>query len=348
MLNLDLYLAPFLLSFVSSVVLIFVIRFFYNGLALKGGKKREGDRHLHNVGVSRWGGIAIVISFLGVILLDENLVLTKDIGGILLGALVIFGVGLWDDLSEISWKKQLFFQILAISIIFIFGVRINHISNPLGDVILLDNFGEILLGILLAGIWAMILMNAMNWLDGMDGLSMGIYLIGIVSIFLLSLKPEVNQPPVGIITMALAGSILGFLLFNFPPAKIMLGSNGIFFVGFMLAGLSIFAGTKIATTLLILFIPLIDFFWVIFKRIKDKKSIFFADREHLHHKLMNIGWSQIKINMFFYGVTVVVAAIALNIRGLGKILMLAFLVLAMLLFYLFINKKEKLVLKQNL
>lgn len=348
MLNSDLYLKPFLLSFVSSVVLIFIIRFFYNKIVLKGEKKREGGRHLHDMGVSRWGGIAIVVSFLGVILLDENLVLTKDIGGILLGALVIFGVGLWDDFLEISWKKQLFFQILAIGVIFIFGVRLNYISNPLGDVILLDNFGEILLGILLAGIWAMILMNAMNWLDGMDGLSMGIYLIGIVSIFLLSLKPEVNQPPVGIITMALAGSILGFLLFNFPPAKIMLGSNGIFFVGFILAGLSIFAGTKIATTLLILFIPLIDFFWVIFKRMKDGKSIFFADREHLHHKLMNIGWSQFKINMFFYCVTILVASIALNIRGLGKILMLAFLVLAMLLFYWFINKKEKLVLPQNL
>lgn len=343
----DLYLGPFLLSFISSVVLIFVIRFFSNRIVLKGEKKREGKRHLHNMGVSRWGGIAIVISFLGVILLDRNLVLTKDIGGILLGSLIIFGVGLWDDFWEISWKKQLFFQILAVSVIFIFGVRLDYISNPFGDVILLNSLGKILLGIFLAGIWAMILMNAMNWLDGMDGLSMGIYLIGIASIFLLSMKPEVNQPPVGIITIALAGSILGFLLFNFPPARIILGSNGIFFVGFILAGLSIFAGTKIATTLLILFIPLVDFFWVIFKRMRGGKSIFFADQEHLHHKLMNIGWSQMKINIFFYSITIVVATIALNIRGLEKVLMLAFLVLAMLLFYWFINKKERLILVKN-
>lgn len=348
MFDTNLYLAPFLSAFIISVVLIFTIKYFSDKFSLINKKARAESRHNHKKNISRWGGIAIVISFLIVIAIDRNLVLTKDIGGILLGALIIFGVGLWDDFAEINWRKQLFFQALAVGIIFIFGVQIQYISNPFGNIILLDSLGEIFLGILLVVIWSIILMNAMNWLDGMDGLSMGIYLIGIVSIFILALKPDVNQPPVGIITMALSGAILGFLIFNFPPAKIMVGSNGVFFVGFILAGLSIFAGTKIATTLLILFMPLIDFFWVILKRVRTGKSIFSADREHLHHKLMNIGWSQWKINIFFYSITILVAGISLNVSGWGKVIMLVGLVILMLLFYDFINKKEKLIFLKNI
>lgn len=345
---LDLYLKPFLLAFGLSIVLIFVIKYFADKFFLNRKKLRSEDRHTHKSKVSRWGGIAIVVSFLIVIFLDKNLVLTRDIIGIITGGLIIFGLGIWDDFLEINWKKQLFFQILSVGLIFIFGVKIYTISNPLGGVFIFDSLWLILLGIFLAIIWSIVLINAMNWLDGMDGLSMGIYLIGIGSIFLLSLKPEVNQPPVGIIAMSLAGSILGFLIFNFPPAKIMVGSSGIFFVGFILAGLSIFAGTKIATTLLILFIPLIDFFWVILKRIRGGKSIFLADKEHLHHKLMNIGWSQWKINIFFYSVTILISGVALNTSGLGKILIMLVLILMMMLFYWFINKKEKLNFKKNI
>jgi len=342
---LNLYLEPFVVAFVGSVGLIFIIKYLANKFIKKEGQSRRGERHIHGKLISRLGGVAIVISFLGVIFLDKNIVLTKDIYGILLGGVIMFGVGIWDDFSEISWKKQLFFQALAISLIFIFGVKINYISSPFGGGIHLNSLGGVLIGIFLAGFWSMTLMNAMNWLDGIDGLSMGIYFIGILAIFLLSLKPEVNQPPVGIITMALSGAVLGFLIFNFPPAKIMAGSNGIFFVGFIVAGLSIFAGTKIATTLLILFIPLVDFFWVILKRVRFRKSIFSADREHLHHKLININWSQKKINVFFYFVTVLVASVALTVSGWGKVFIMISLVLLMLFFYGFISKKEELVLK---
>ncbi|EKE21111.1 MAG: Glycosyl transferase [uncultured bacterium] len=344
---LNLYLIPFLQAFFISVFLILAIKYLSAKFFVANKNIRKENRHIHNNKISRWGGIAIVVSFLGVILLDKNLVLTKDIGGILLGGLVVFGIGFWDDLKEINWKMQFFFQTLAVILIFIFGVRMYSISNPLGEVILLDSLVKNLIVILIASVWAIVLINAMNWLDGMDGLGMGVYLIGILAIFLLSLKPEVNQPPVGIITMALAGAILGFLIFNFPPAKIMAGSNGIFFVGFIVAGLSIFAGTKIATTLLILFIPLVDFFWVILKRLKGGKSIFSADHEHLHHKLMKIGWSQWQINSFFYLITILVATVALNVKGLGKILIMLGLLFLMLFFYRFINKKEKVILIAN-
>lgn len=338
---LNLYLTPFLSSFLISVFLIFVIKYLSDKFFAGKQKNRKENRHIHKKNISRWGGIAVCISFLLVIFLDKNLVLTKDIWGILTGSFLLFVVGIWDDLREISWKKQLFFQILAIFLIFIFGVKIYSISNPLGGVIIFNNLWWIGLGIGVAALWSVILMNSMNWFDGIDGLSMGIYFIGLISLFFLSLKPEVNQPPVGIMSMALAGAVLGFLIFNFPPAKIMAGSSGIFFTGFVVASLSVFAGTKIATTLLVLFVPLIDFFWVIGHRLFGSKPIFGADKNHLHHKLLNIGWSQKKINTFFYLITIAVAVAALNIRGGEKFLAMVLLVMGMLIFYWVIDKKEK-------
>lgn len=340
MLNLKLYLVPFFVSFSSSILFIVIINYFSSRFFKEKNNLRKEKRHLRNK-VSRMGGVAIFLAFMVAIIWDNNLIITKDIWGILAGSVVMVLGGFWDDIREINWKKQVLFQIVAISCIFIFGARINFISNPWGEAFYLDTFWGIILGIAIGVLWSMLVMNSMNWIDGIDGLSAGIFFIVTVAIFLLALKPEVNQPPVSIIAIALAGSILGFLIFNFPPAKIMAGSSGVFFIGFIIASLSIFAGTKIATTLLILFIPAIDFFWVIIRRLKAGKSIFLADREHLHHKLLDLGWSQKNINLLFYFITTLVALVALNIRGLGKIIIILFLALGMFIFYGFIGKFKK-------
>lgn len=339
--NLELYLIPFLTAFSLSVIFVFLIQKIGKNSNLEKLSLRMGKRHLHLPGISRLGGVAICTSFLLAIFFDKNLIITKDIWGIILGGGLIFLLGLWDDIAEINWKKQILFQSLAIIIIFICGVKINYITNPWGEIFFLNDNFKLWLGFLLGLFWILILINAMNWLDGIDGISGGIFLIGLLTIFLLSLKPEVNQPPVGILSIALMGSVLAFLIFNFPPARIMAGSSGVFFVGFVLASLSVFAGTKIATTLLILFIPMIDFFWVIAKRLKSSKSIFEPDREHLHHRLLDIGWSQKWINIFFYSITILVAIVALNTKGIEKTVVVSFLIFGMLIFYYSINKKLK-------
>lgn len=338
---LDLYLKPFLVAFGISLIFILAIKYFFDKFYSVNKQARLEDRHIHNKKISRWGGVAIAISFLSVILLDGNLVITRDIVGILLGSVIIFFAGLWDDFREMNWKAQLFFQIIAISLVFVFGARIDYFSNPWGGIVYLNTQWGLLIGIGLGTLWSVVLINAMNWIDGIDGLSGGIYFIGAMTLFYLALKPEVNQPPIAIMALGLAGVILGFLFFNFPPAKIMAGSSGIFFVGFLLSSLSIFAGTKIATTLLVLFIPMVDFFWVIAKRLRQKKSIFSPDREHLQHKLLNIGWLQWQINLFFYLITALVAIIALNVKGIEKTILIVFLFSAMLIFYNFIARKEK-------
>ncbi|HFC76778.1 MAG TPA: undecaprenyl/decaprenyl-phosphate alpha-N-acetylglucosaminyl 1-phosphate transferase [Candidatus Moranbacteria bacterium] len=320
-----LYIKPFGIALVISVSIILILLLLEKKIIKKNSflKNREGLRHIHNKNISRLGGVAIILSFIGTLLLDKNLTISNILWGIIFGSIVILAVGVWDDFKEIDWRIQLFFQICVVASLFVFGAKINYITNPFGGVFYFDTEIKMIISILFVMLWALVLINAMNWLDGIDGLSGGVSLIAVLTIFFLALKPEVNQPPVAIIAMALAGGLIGFLMFNFYPAKIMAGTSGSFFMGFILISLSIFAGTKIATTLLVMIIPIIDFFWVISRRIVKKKSIFKPDQEHLHYRLLKVGWSQRKITLFFYVITLAIAVLALNISTVDKLFLVA-------------------------
>ena len=264
---------------------------------------------------------------------------TNQLYGVIAASLLILAVGLWDDFWKLDWKTQLFFQVCAAITVFIMGVQVEYITNPLGGVVFL-NLGKYLIPSLLFVIaWLVVIMNSMNWLDGIDGLSGGVAFIGALTIFFLSLRPEVNQPPVGIIAAALAGAVLGFLIFNFYPARIMAGTSGAMFMGFALAALAIFAGTKIATALLIMAIPVIDVFWVMGERIKAGDPIFKSDTRHLHRKLMELGWTQRKISLFFYAITFLIAGVALNTRTVGKLATIILVAAVMVASLAIINKK---------
>ena len=331
------YLQPFFLSLFFSIGIIMLILFW----SKKTLRKRKNDtvggrnekRHIHKKYVTRLGGVAIILSFIVTVLIDKNLVISNILQGIIWGGVIILIVGVWDDLREIGWQWQLFFQIVAVSVVFLFGAKINYITNPLGGVIYFDTPFKMWVSVLLGVGWSLVLINAINWLDGIDGLSGGVSFIAAMTIFFLSLKPEVNQPPMAIIAMAFAGGLLGFLLFNFYPAKIMAGTGGAFFMGFLLATLAIFAGTKIATTLSVLTIPILDFFWVIIKRIKEKKSVFRADQNHLHHFLLKKGWSQRKIAIFFYLISLLIAVFTLGISTIGKVVLMLFITIVMMVIY---------------
>ena len=334
----SLYAPPFLISFTVSVAICSLIVWLSGKIK---EKRRKENRRIHSKGISRIGGLAIILSFLIAVFLDRNLVITQAFWGVILGAAVLLFYGLIDDFRDLDWKNQLFFQISAIMLIFITGTRIDYITSPLGGFIFL-NLGKYLLpSLLFVILWVLLVMNSMNWFDGIDGLSGGISIIGAFTIFLLCLKPDVNQPPVGIISMALAGSILGFLIFNFHPARILAGTSGAVFMGFMLSVLAIYAGAKIATTLLIMSVPVIDTLWVIGERISAKKSIYHPDKRHLHYKLMEMGWSQKKISLFFYAVTVLIAFVALNTRAIGKIITIFLIVLIMVITFFWLRKKTK-------
>ncbi len=333
----DLYLLPLLISFASSLAVL--VLFIFLNLKFKKNDRRLSGRHIHAKGISRSGGAAMILAFLLALSIDKKLVLATPLMAVMAGSIGILLFGLYDDIKQLSWGAQFFFQILIVSLTVIFGVNLEFVSNPLGGIILLDSGIWKIMGSLLAIIWVVFLMNSMNWLDGIDGVSSGVALIGVVTIFILSFRPEVNQPPVTIVTASLMGAIGAFMFLNFHPAKILAGTSGAMFMGFALAVLAIYAGAKIATTLLVLAVPIIDALWVIGERLQSRQSIFSADKRHLHYRLLDLGWSQKQVCIFYYSVTILIAFIALNTRAVGKSISLLLILILGIAFLFNIRKR---------
>lgn len=310
----DFFLKPFLISFLvsTSVLLVFLSAAHFSSWLEK--RKQQWFR---------FGGVAIILGFSTAFFADGRIAMSLPLIGLLAGMVIIIGFGIWDDLFELSWKSQIFFQSILAVLIFLFGVRVLFITNPFGGVIMFPPELSVLIGFLIGLFWLLLLMNALNWLDGSDGLCGGVSLIALLTIFFLSLKPEVNQPAFAIIAASGAGAVSGFLLFNLPPARIFAGTTGSMFLGFLLAFLATAAGTKIATALLVLVLPIADALYVILERLLSGKSVFQGDQRHLHHKLKRLGWSHGRITFILLSFTGVVALLALETRAESKFFALA-------------------------
>lgn len=334
-----LFLTPLLLAFTIALIGSYAVI----TLVRKYGKVNTSDRvsvrHCHGAQVSRWGGIVMIGAFLCAFFLDPHLFRSEaTFFAMLIGIVLILIVGVWDDVKPLAWWWQLLLQGVIASVVFFIGMQnvdlvaqfITHVPTDIFvPVMPLINF------VIIAG-WLILMMNAMNWSDGIDGVSGGIAVISALTIFALSLFPEVNQPPLAILAVALAGAIGGFLVFNFTPAKILAGTSGALFMGFMLAMLAIIAGTKVATTLLVMAIPVVDALWVVSERLRHGQSIFKADRRHLHYRLIDLGWSTRTVALLYYGITILIAIIALNTHTLGKISTIVVVFALLLLFTAFV------------
>lgn len=331
------FLLPLAVSFaVASSFLVLLI--------LLGRKKifsniRIGKRHLHKTEVSRFGGAALILTVVLMIFFNERLYLNMSLLAILMASGLILVFGVIDDIRQLSWKTQLFFQIIVVMIVYFAGVRLEYITNPFGGIIVFNSYFWGFAGMILSSVWIFSLMNVLNWVDGIDGVSSGVSIIGSLTIFILSLRPEVNQPAVSIISMIFLGALAALLFFNFYPAKILAGTSGSMFMGFMLGVVAIFAGAKIATTMLVMAVPVIDAIWVMGERLRDGKSVFLPDRRHLHFRLLEIGWSPRKICFFYYGITAIVAFVALNTRAFEKVAAFFLVTIFMFLLYRVINTK---------
>lgn len=332
----ELYFAPLLITFSLTAGLIL---FFLLVPLFQRAVWRFGKRHSDKKTVSRLGGAAMLLAFIFTFFFDAHLVITREFYGLLMGSSLIFIFGLWDDLNELGWKIQVFFQAALAMLIFIFGMRIVTLSNPFGGVWIFPYSDFVLPGFLILFVWIFLVMNAMNWLDGVDGVCGGVSFITFVTIFLLSLKPEVYQPPIAIIAVIGIGVTAGFLVFNMYPARILAGTAGSMFLGFLIAVLAIVAGTKIATALLVLALPIADAIFVIGQRLRDGVPIVEPDRRHLHYRLIELGWSERHIAWFFFGVTAVIALIALYTQALGKFTALL-LTLGLIFLLLFVVERQ--------
>jgi len=160
-------------------------------------------------------------------------------------------------------------------------------------------------------LWIVGMINSINFIDGLDGLSTGIALIAALTLGTISLGIGSNEPFLALLCFVLAGALAGFLRWNFHPASIFSGTSGIMFVGYTLAVLSILGAGKIAVALLVLGVPIMDTFWIIVRRTAARRSPFAPDRSHIHHRLLDLGLSHRDTVLVIYGVCIVLAALSL-------------------------------------
>ncbi len=318
-------------------------------------RAKKEKRKIHKKNIPLGGGIAIFVAFFSLVFLGfqfgsfgEEISLYKMIG-IFLGGLVLMIGGLLDDKFKLKPLQQICFPLLASFLAISFGVGLQSITNPFGGFLFLDQFhisfggfGDwLVLADSLVFLWLMGMMFTTKLLDGMDGLATGIVLIGVFMVFFLSQKAEWFQPEVSTLSILFAGSCLGFLVWNFHPAKIFLGEGGSLFLGYMLAILAIISGSKIATTLLVMGIPMLDVARVIIRRWQKKKPVFVGDSEHLHFRLLQSGLGHRQTVLLFYSIAFIFGISTLFLQTKQKLIALCFLFVLMLLLGIWFTKKDE-------
>lgn len=343
-----LFIAPFLLSY-------FLVPLFRKlSVKLNILDFPSGDRKIHNKPMALLGGWAIFISFLlclFVILLLKPELVSKSIGyiqiiGIVISGFIIMIMGTLDDKYNLSAKNQIMWVIVACLIIIVSGVSIKFITRPSGGVIDLtlgmkeNLFGAnfYLIGSVLTFLWLIIMTNSTKLLDGLDGLSSGVVFIGMIILFIVSLFWDKPDSLTSVLTILFAGAILGFLVFNFYPAKIFLGNGGSNLLGLYLGVFAIISGAKIATALLVMGVAIIDMFWVVIQRLFRKEAPFrHADRKHLHFRLLDLGFNHRQSVLIIYFISLFFGTISLFQNTIGKIVMTLFLTLFMFSLFFYIN-----------
>jgi UDP-GlcNAc:undecaprenyl-phosphate GlcNAc-1-phosphate transferase len=340
----------FFFSFFLSFVLTLLIKWLALGYDIV--DKPDGQRKIHGRIVPLLGGVAIFLAFwltIFFLFLTGGLssIFSEHLLGVFFGGLVLIILGYFDDRYNLPVKIRLGVSVLAVLLVLIGGVGIDGITNPLGGILSLDMWKLSLLGgefVVLADIlvffWLMGMMYTTKILDGLDGLATGIIMIGGVMIFLLSTFTIFKQADVSLVSLVLVGACLGFLLWNFYPAKIFLGEGGGLFLGFILGVLAIISGGKIATALLVMAFPVFDLVRVIYLRIKNKQSMTLGDRRHLHFQLVDVGFSQRQVVLFLYAVAFIFGMTTLFFPSHLKIITLIVLGLAMVTVGVLLDKKQ--------
>ncbi len=298
------YLAAFTVAFSVVIASVPVVRH----LALCWGRLDVPcDRKVHQQPMVRLGGVAIFLGTVTAALCLGQLgrwftlspVGSKEIAIILAGS-GYFALGLWDDLYGLSSGLRLTIQLSIAVLVWLGGVTISAITLP--------GYGALELGWLslpATVIWIAGLVNAINWIDGLDGLASGVGAIS--AVIMAGLALFLGEPSVGLLAVCLVGSLCGFLLYNFNPACIFMGDGGSYFIGFMLAALSIVglveAPTVIVTPFIVLAVPIFDMALVIVSRLIKGQSPFSADKSHLHHRLLRVGLSHRWTVLFIYALS---------------------------------------------
>lgn len=322
-----------MIEYFISFVLAFILAFSATPIAKKIAFKigavdvPKDNRRMHKKPIARLGGLAIVSAFLvstlftiaspfsgtGIMGID------KQFGGMLAGILIILAVGIVDDVKQLGAKIKFLLQVLAAVIVVWSGTSITFVTNPLAA----NGMSTLnpIISYIVTVLWIVGITNAINLIDGLDGLAAGVSSIASLSLFIVSvLRGEIET---AMLTAALAGSALGFLPYNFNPAKIFMGDTGATFLGFTLGVVSIqgtlkqYTAIAIAIPLLVLGLPLFDTIFAIFRRVLQGKSPMQADRGHLHHRLIDMGLSHKQSVVVMYTVSSALGLCAIVLADKG-------------------------------
>lgn len=306
--NVWLYVIGFAAACLLAVILTPLVKIF---AVRVGAVAVPNHRSVHTKIMPQMGGLAIffafIVAYFALAPMASEMKLDLALG-LLIGGGVIVLTGALDDRFVLSPKLKLLGQLIAACIVVAFGLQVDFIQSPFGDILHLNDWvGMDWVGIPITILWIVGVTNAINLIDGLDGLSAGVSAIATATIMVLALM--MGNPAIALLCAVLLGSIVGFLFFNFHPASIFMGDTGALFLGFCLATLSI-VGFKQATVIslivpiLILGVPISDTFLAIIRRKLNNKPISAPDKGHLHHCLMDLGFTTRKTVMIIYGISI--------------------------------------------
>ncbi len=348
------YVLPPLLSFILIHPLIWAIR----KIAWRWQviDRPNLPRKIHKQPIPLLGGVAIWLAFILLVFvfykigwLVDDKVSARDLFVIALASLALIIGGVLDDKYNLPPRWQFIWPVIASIIVIAGGIQVGYVTNPWGGIFYLDkiqiNWGGAVfypLAQLLAFVWLLGMIYTTKFLDGLDGLVSGITTIGALIIFIVSLSWDIPWSATSVLALIVAGLFAGFFVWNFYPAKIFLGEGGSTLAGFLLGVLAIISGSKIATTLLVMGLPILDVAWVIVRRWREKRSPTEADRKHLHFRLLDAGFSHSQAVLFLLLTSAVFGSFGLFQSTKGKLLLLSVLAVYMAaLAYVLLRKYRK-------
>jgi len=323
----------FFLSFFISYVLVPICIYLGHRLKIL---DYPGENRIHKVPTPRTGGLAVFVAFLVVVL--RNFKFSTELVGILLASSMMFILGFLDDIFSLPATGRLVIQIICGVVLCIFGVRLSFVPHI---------YGEEIVESILTVLWCILISNAYNFLDGMDGLVSGVAVIN--CIFFGIIMWQLRQEFTAYVAGSLGGSCLGFLCYNFPPARVFLGDSGSTFVGFILASIAVSGSWAENNPLVALSVPLIilgiSVFDIIYtsiarlytKRVRNILELLpYRGKDHIHHRLSNIGFSNKQVLSFVCLVSLFLGLLAIIMRESQKGFVALISLLAVIVFFLII------------
>lgn len=308
--------APICCTLIIALVVSYLLTPGVKKVAIKvGAVDRPNARKVHTHVIPRLGGLAIYIGFMAAVLFCVPL--HHELIGMLLGCTAIVAIGIWDDICNIPARVKLVGQIAAACIPVAFGIQIEWLTNPFGDILVLPE----VIAIPVTIFWIIGFTNTVNLIDGLDGLAAGVAFIASISMFLLAVN--LNQFLPALIIVSMAGAALGFLQYNFNPAKIFMGDTGSMLLGYTLAVSAVLGLVKTAATvalvvpIIALGLPILDTTFAIIRRRMSGVPIFQPDKGHLHHRLLALGMTQKQAVLIMYFVSMMLGIVALFVANVS-------------------------------